>query len=325
MNESTELVLLALKLLKCNQKTLAEKLSVSATQITKWKAGEYISTDMRESIENLLDLKGMPPNMVLMSGSVENAIQWMSLIDTIASIVGGISETGYETEPLVYQDEPGELGSSTFLTLNEMGVTLPDAFPNELKEATRAYNGDCDESSEEAFNVITNNPYSALIYKIYKNLNDVYGFYAAYVKKIMLNEELDLFDTAAVNIEPCLMGLAASKLDEEDTELATKFPGFRFKTKTNFEEWLNIVKLAAVERNIPLGAELLDMIYESPDTLSYSAEEESLGFNSHRLHPDVYMNELLVGMRTIHAVLPHILKKLDIHDIQIDDQCFRLK
>ncbi|WP_202115334.1 hypothetical protein [Gilliamella sp. Pas-s25] len=44
------------------------------------------------------------------------------------------------------------------------------------------------------------------------------------------------------------------------------------------------------------------------------AEKESLGYNSSRLHPDIYMDELLVGMRTINQVLAHIMKKLDIYD-----------
>ncbi|SCB79385.1 hypothetical protein GA0061081_101316 [Gilliamella bombicola] len=39
----------------------------------------------------------------------------------------------------------------------------------------------------------------------------------------------------------------------------------------------------------------------------------SLGYLQ-RLHPDIYMNELLVGMRTINQVLAHIMKKLDIYD-----------
>lgn len=326
MNESTELVVLALKLLKCNQKTLAEKLGVSATQITKWKAGEYISIDMRNKIIDMLDLKDMPPNMVLMSGSVDNAIQWTSLIKTIASIVGDRSETGYDTKPLVYPEELDQLGWSTFLTLNEMGVVLPDAFPDELKEAVQAYSDDSDDfdSNDEAFTVIENNPYSALIYKIYENLNDVFGFYAAYVAKIMFNDELDLFATDAVNIEPSLMDLAASKLDKEDVKLATNFLSFRYKTNTNFEEWLNIVKFAAIERNVPLGAELLDMIHQTSGALCCNAERQALGFNKGRLHPDIYMNELLVGMRTIHAILPHILEKLDIKLDNLDNLDIRL-
>jgi hypothetical protein len=44
-----------------------------------------------------------------------------------------------------------------------------------------------------------------------------------------------------------------------------------------------------------------------------------LGFTKSRLHPDIYMNELLVGMRILHQVLPEIMKKLDIYnDFKLD-------
>ncbi len=54
----------------------------------------------------------------------------------------------------------------------------------------------------------------------------------------------------------------------------------------------------------------MDMVRGSQDDLSHSAEAESRGFNTNRIHPDIYMNEQLVGIRVIHQVLPAIMKKL---------------
>lgn len=323
MENSIDLILVALHVLKCNQKTLAKKLGVSATQITKWKSGEYMSIDMRQKLEGMLNLKGMPPNMVLMSGSVENATEWMTLIYHLATLASYASETGYITKPLNDEDELELLGWSTFYTLSEMGVTLPSSFPDELRNFDRIYdnddNDDDGDGGEGALDLIFDNPYASIIYNIYLKLNDVYGFYVAYVSEIMHKEELDLFDTEACDIESHLIDLAASKLNTEDTRLAVNFPSFSFKVYKDFEEWLMIIKLAAIQNNIPLRAELLDMIHHSPERLGHDAERESLGLNKDCLHPDIYMNELLVGMRTMQAMLPLILEKLDI------DKDFRMR
>ena len=71
------------------------------------------------------------------------------------------------------------------------------------------------------------------------------------------------------------------------------------------------------------AAELLDMVGSDARELGHTAEAEALGFNANRLHPDIYMNELLVGMRVIHQVLPIILKKLDI-EFELDESDLRI-
>ncbi|UUM28211.1 helix-turn-helix domain-containing protein [Acinetobacter colistiniresistens] len=306
--DSKALIELAMKLLSCTQKELATRLNVSPTQISKWKKGEYISSDMQNNFKKLLNISELSPEFILRAGSLEDAKKWNKLIHFLARVAHDEAETGYNTVPL--QDDLGNLSWHTFHILKQLGLASPFYFPVELDI-------DYENSDEEAYEIfmgnIENHPISHLIWNIFLALNDVYGFYAAYIAEIIDDESLDLFETDAVNIEPCLMELAACKIDIS-AEIAPNFNEFRYETLENYKKWLNIVKDNAFRANIPLRAELLNLIYDSQEEISYEAEAESLGFNERRIHPDIYMNELLVGMRTLHQVLPVIMKKLEIYD-----------
>lgn len=312
---SGALVHLSLEALGGTQKELAHRLGVSATQISKWKKGEHLSFEMENKLREISGIGDQDPDFIVWSGSRENAEKWDQLIHSLAEIALFNDETGYDTYRLA--DDDGLLCRSTFHTLRGMGIEIPKAFPLELEARE-----DTEEGDEEFREAVDNNRYSSLIYSIFKALTDVYGFYAAYIADI-IEDDMELSTSPAENIEPELISLAASKL-EVDPDFAPNFRAFKYKVERDFETWIGLVKDRAFRTGTPLRAELMDLVYSSHDGLGHVAEAESLGLNASRLHPDVYMNELLEGMRIIHQVLPVIMKKLGIdEEFQLDTAALR--
>lgn len=305
--DSEAWVQLALAKLGCAQKDLAARVGVSPTQISKWKSGERMSSDMEKRFRDITGIGELDPRFVVSAGSVSDAEKWEKLIHHLAEDARFNDESGYDTYPL--QDDLGLLGWHTFHTLEEMGVAIPKPFPAELD-----IDFDDPDLEEDVYEVLSTNPHTQLIRKVFKSLTDIWGFYAAYVYDLAFDEDLDLYDTGS-EVESCLMSLAACKIDV-DQGLAPNLKAFRYETLKNYREWLNEIKEKAFKAGKPLKAELLSLVYDEHDSLGHDAEAENLGLNDTRLHPDVYMNELLRGMRVIHQVLPAIVKKLGIDETE---------
>ncbi len=316
MNESQAWIELALKTLSTNQKELARLLAVSQTQISKWKNGEPMSFEMKHKFRAILSLGEMDPAFVLWAGSLEKARKWSNLIHLLADHAEQGAETGYDTTPL--QDELEQLCGQVVDVLTGMKVPAPESFPPEFE--TYLVNSEVttdDEHDERLWDLVEVNAYSRLIYAIFNSFNDVWGFFAAYVDSLADDDDNSSLNDTKADVEASLLDLAACKV-EIDEEFAPGFPEFKYRVTREYRHWLSALKDAAFRSGTPLKAELLDMVGSDAGALGSAAEAEWLGLNAARLHPDIYMNELLVGMRLIHQVLPRILNKLDI-DFVVED------
>ena len=97
-------------------------------------------------------------------------------------------------------------------------------------------------------------------------------------------------------------------------EIAPNKNAHRFEWERWYKEKINELKAAAVERQIPLRSELLMLVNDDGRGMAEAVEGQAWGLNSNQIHPDIYMNEILLGLRAIHRVLPSIMQKLGIEE-----------
>ena len=295
---------LASKILKSSQKDLAKKLNVSPTQITKWKNDEYMSYEIEERFREITGLSKLKvnPEEVLILGTIENAKKWQTLVKYIANYVIEDNETGMTCDPLY--DEIELLSVHTIKLFEELGISFPSDFPDELDMTnTKLYS-----HSENFFE----NKFASILLEIFTSFQNLYGFYSAYFyNDLMSNEMEDWYQDCGMDFEVCLLELAVTKV-YIDPSIAPNTHEFNNKWIKQYQNWIDEIKNELFVRGIPIKAELTDFIRYSDEEVGKEAEAYSLGFTKSRLHPDIYMNELLIGMRAIHKVLPKIADKLKI-------------
>ena len=306
MSGSKYLIEVALRELGVNQKQLAEMLDVSTGQISRWKNhDDYISQDLTDKITTLCKLDNLSPEFVFIVGSINNAQRWEKVIHHCVEVACDFENVGVYGSILKDFDMP-LISSQIAVTLEQLGVNFSDEIPDVVEVLFK--DQDLDDDQWEAF---SNIPQVNVISKLIEEYVVLENFHNAYIEELSNNHD-DLIDLT-MDIHSCLFLLAACKIDVP-LEIAPNKNAHRFEWERWYREKINELKAAAVERQIPLRSELLMLVNDDGRGMAEAVEGQAWGLNSNQIHPDIYMNEILLGLRAIHKVLPSIMQKLGIEE-----------
>jgi transcriptional regulator with XRE-family HTH domain len=304
---NTTLIKMVLKELGLNQKELAMRVGVSPTQITKWKKGEHMSEEMRDSLSFFIDIDGRDADILELVGA-ENYDNWFAFIGHMADSANESGETGYIAS-IFHNDERNMLVYFTLMALKEMNIDFKIEVPESLV---------FDYDDYELLEVRSSNSLYCMIEKAYSALDDISGFCNAYIYPVVFGDHSDRMTEVFYDLEYKSIALSFIKtMDSEKAQRSNNFGAdFIDGVVSEVRNYAKEIKLYAIKNNIPLGAELLNIVSKTSGDLGTEAEQEYLGFNDDRLHPDIYMHELLQGNRVINQALPLVCEKLGITDIE---------
>ena len=295
---STAAISLALTSLNCNQRELAEKLGVSAAQVSKWKKGEPMSSAMLTRLQDLAGLADLDPDFVNRVGGTKAARQWASFI----KVVGATAfEFDNNAQDLLDELNNGVLIHFVMNALAEMGVDIPKPFPYTLTASLQRSDGalEWEEHPE---------PIARVIFEMLSAYAGHKNFFWKFFDELSDPVKCSAYEDVA-DLESSLLFLAAIKLEDVPSDPAT-YARFVSKVLDEMQALINEIKVAVFADGLPFRQELSYLVDLSPEELSAVIEDEHLDFTQ-RVHPDVYMDELLKGVQGVADALPALFKRLD--------------
>ena len=302
---------------KLTKAELAQNLGTSVAWLSKWANDGNFPFEVEGALDKMLGLEGLCLDLVEAAGSIEDARKWQHLFASLAEEACNSIETGFDMPTLL--DDDNDLGSSVIRLLNDMGVEIPQEFPNELLEPE----GDLVSDDEiEAWTLhLDEHPIVLLIRKIFAANINLLSFYFAFVQPLIDRKEhatrwAELGISQYV-FEESLLDLAACNIGVP-IEIAKNMGVFYHQTTVQFLGWLRTIKREAYAMGFAFEAEIMDLITNDVETLGQSAMGHVKTLGVLTGHPDMYIDDMSYKINAIHRVMPLILQKLGITEEDLE-------
>ncbi len=326
MNKSSVYVELALKLLNCNQKELAEKLGVSSAQVTKWKQDEKMSPRLKRALVALVDLdpsyltNSALTKTTLLTGSHETTRTWVEFIDYIAVLAFSGDPRTLLTRNLT--DESYHVSWQVISIMSALGHDVTQ-FPTEFN-IDWISKPDEYKPHDQLADIIFDTPVMATMYEL---------LVAYYVIKHWVDEciaptlrrlpdEVRLGSKAVTDFYDALMAMALHRTDAYRNE---EIPRITADPESPLARYacshiIKRLKLFVAGEGLPFTAEYNDILTGDLDEMSDYTDHDMLDALSDEGHPDIYLNkqvELLEKTRDNNVMLKLLCKKLGVSDEDI--------
>ncbi|PQJ46837.1 hypothetical protein BTO01_28855 [Vibrio jasicida] len=285
LDDDNVLILLAAQDLN-SLSALAQKLQVTESQLLSWLDSERpdISLEISQQLEGMtVEDHYIDTLTILAIGGLKALEQWQMLTNSL--IEDACQRNLFDLAPMLMEEDQRSLCEQTLAALLNAGMTFP------LDTNT----------------IIENNHYTVVFSKIFEEIISLHNYYQEFFEAVAEKPgfELDYFH----DWEEILVELAVYHALEEDLHIYPNLEQFKHNTKLKVYAYINALKCHAAQHRLPLRAELLHLLDKNPKDLYDYTEAEMMGLFPPRIHPDIYVNEMIESQRLLHKVLPALCLK----------------
>lgn len=295
--------------LNLTTKELASIFGVKKKVFRRWRDGlDLMPPAVFLSLMELADVSEAEVEAAGLVGSFEEASRWGSLFYYLACET--IREHGEEHAIDTFEAELGDLTLRTLKLLHGLGVPLdfPETIDFDFEEGLH----------EDQKALLDEYQLVQLIRETYRSRIDVTNFIDTFMPEFAFSDDFSFWEETGIDFEDLILAIAATKISFEPS-LASNWEQFSVNAVAAAMFVLTEIKRMAIVIGVPLEAELMDLVRKTHPELAELADLHAAGDNMSRIHPDIYTNEMLTGMRRFNKVLPELLKKLGIDEASLQD------
>lgn len=307
MDTDIVLILLATKKLG-SLRNLAVELKTEECQLMDWLTTDApdIPPALSDMLENLvLGDKYTAADTIFAIGGVEQFEAWQGLIDALAK--DALHRDLFDTPPRCMTQNTTYLCEDALGVLIRAGMSFPATFPDELILKN-------ERNLDELEDMINNNHYALNLSVAFDAMINLHCYYNAFFEEIAEHPTHPLeyfFDWEEVLVELAFY----HTLTAEDS--LPHLSKFKFEVASKVTGYINALKAHAYTHRLPIRAEPLDLLNKNHEEMYEYTEAEDMGLFPPRIHPDIYLDELLTSQRLLHKVLPEICRKMGMTEEEL--------